>query len=431
LAANSARTQVVKYHGDLQHEDTLVLTESAYFRRLDFESPMDLKFRGDLLGKSVLFMGYSFRDVNIRLIWFKLMQMMQDIPAADRVRSYIVRMQSNPALEALDRGVGLETIVLSPGRAATDGAERVRLLSNFLMNLSLRAHPRRRTRRIFVSDALLDEVAREVASLGTYGGRIGSLDPWFKSHSMAWGRLDSAVVPPLLRERADKRRLTMMNLTLSDARSYASVLREVEPSTELTRQVVRLLAANQSRKAREIREPLAQEAGIWPKIWAHKIPIEDGQHIIAQLYEELAYQATRGADGDIVFLAELCKRIADGLLVERASKEFRAIATGLLREISRMYPSAADLKPTRQAPPDVTRLMAEVAKRREDFSPVALELPSPPDFLQDDRRERFDAFNRIVLSRSRLEPQTEAPLASDLSPASGDASALTPGLEVP
>ena len=62
--ADSEKTQIVKYHGDLRHEGTLVLTESAYYKRLDFESPMDLKFRSDILGRSVLFMGYSFRDIN-------------------------------------------------------------------------------------------------------------------------------------------------------------------------------------------------------------------------------------------------------------------------------------------------------------------------------------------------------------------------------
>src|SRR5262249_30891852 len=70
------KTQIVKYHGDMRHENTLVLTESSYYSRLDFESPMDLKFRSDILGKSVLFMGYSFSDINIRIIWFKLIRMM-------------------------------------------------------------------------------------------------------------------------------------------------------------------------------------------------------------------------------------------------------------------------------------------------------------------------------------------------------------------
>src|SRR6185295_18982593 len=117
-------TQVVKYHGDLGHDPTLVLTESQYYKRLDFESPMDLKFRSDLLGRSVLFIGYSFSDINIRVIWFKLMQMMRDVPERDRPPSYIVRLEPNPVLEALDENVGLRTIVLDPQQEAKSEEER-------------------------------------------------------------------------------------------------------------------------------------------------------------------------------------------------------------------------------------------------------------------------------------------------------------------
>jgi hypothetical protein len=137
--AESDKTQVVKYHGDLRHESTLVLTESSYYSRLDFESPMDLKFRSDLLGRSVLFMGYSFRDINIRIIWFKLMEMMKDIPAADRRASYIVRLDHNPVLEALYEAVGLHTIVLDPDGKASTTADRADILGEFLFELSLYA----------------------------------------------------------------------------------------------------------------------------------------------------------------------------------------------------------------------------------------------------------------------------------------------------
>src|SRR5207248_6931685 len=112
--ADPTQTQVVKYHGDLRYDATIVLTESQYWTRLDFESPMDLKFRSDLLGKSVLFMGYSFRDLNIRIIWFKLMRMMRDVPESDRLASYIVRFEPNLVLEQLYEAVGMKTIVIDP-----------------------------------------------------------------------------------------------------------------------------------------------------------------------------------------------------------------------------------------------------------------------------------------------------------------------------
>ena len=138
------KTQVVKYHGDLRHESTLVLTESSYYARLDFESPMDLKFRSDLLGKSVLFMGYSFGDLNIRIIWYKLMRLMKDIPAADRPSSYIVRFEPNPVLQLLYEDVGIKSIFLDPDKKAETDKKKTYLLDEFLHELATMSSPNRR-----------------------------------------------------------------------------------------------------------------------------------------------------------------------------------------------------------------------------------------------------------------------------------------------
>src|SRR5262245_51917984 len=51
-------THVVKFHGSFSDDASLVLTESNYFDRLDFESALDLKLRADTLGKSLLFVGH-------------------------------------------------------------------------------------------------------------------------------------------------------------------------------------------------------------------------------------------------------------------------------------------------------------------------------------------------------------------------------------
>jgi hypothetical protein len=61
-------TQIVKFHGDFDDDDSLVITETDYFNRLAFDAPLDVKFRSDALGKPVLFIGYSMSDLNIRLL---------------------------------------------------------------------------------------------------------------------------------------------------------------------------------------------------------------------------------------------------------------------------------------------------------------------------------------------------------------------------
>lgn len=70
--ANANNTQVVKLHGDFTSDASIVLTEADYFDRLSFESPLDIKLRSDALAKTVLFIGYSLTDLNVRLLLYKL-----------------------------------------------------------------------------------------------------------------------------------------------------------------------------------------------------------------------------------------------------------------------------------------------------------------------------------------------------------------------
>ena len=67
--------EVIKFHGTLAQPDTIVLTESSYFKRMALEAPPDQRLRADLLGNSFLFIGYSFSDTNIRYIWYRMNQL--------------------------------------------------------------------------------------------------------------------------------------------------------------------------------------------------------------------------------------------------------------------------------------------------------------------------------------------------------------------
>lgn len=66
-------TEIVKFHGDLDHPKAIVLTESDYERRLKQSTSLDRKLHADLLGRVVLFVGYSFRDPNVSYL-FRLFQ---------------------------------------------------------------------------------------------------------------------------------------------------------------------------------------------------------------------------------------------------------------------------------------------------------------------------------------------------------------------
>lgn len=100
--------QIVKFHGDYDLPESMVLAESDYYERLNFESPLDIKLRSDMLTKSILFLGYSLSDINIRLLSYKLFELWKKSPLpTERPKSYIFLSKPNPVEEKIfeDRGV--------------------------------------------------------------------------------------------------------------------------------------------------------------------------------------------------------------------------------------------------------------------------------------------------------------------------------------
>lgn len=104
--------QIVKFHGDFDNDDTIVLDESSYYDRLEFESPLDLKLRSDVLGNSILFVGYSLTDVNLRFLFYKLKKLWENSKKENvRPKSYILTHRPNPIQEAIFSQWGIEMIV--------------------------------------------------------------------------------------------------------------------------------------------------------------------------------------------------------------------------------------------------------------------------------------------------------------------------------
>ncbi len=95
------RTQIVKFHGDFVDSESIVLDESSYFERLEFEAPLDIKLRSDVLGKSVLFIGYSLSDINVRFLFYKLAKLWANSNRGDQPRSYIFSPRPNHVQKAI------------------------------------------------------------------------------------------------------------------------------------------------------------------------------------------------------------------------------------------------------------------------------------------------------------------------------------------
>ena len=75
-----AAVEVVKFHGDFNSPEQMVLSESQYMERMRLESPLDFKLRSDLLGRAVLFIGYSFRDANVAYIFHAVNRLFSLLP---------------------------------------------------------------------------------------------------------------------------------------------------------------------------------------------------------------------------------------------------------------------------------------------------------------------------------------------------------------
>ncbi len=114
-------TQIVKFHGDFDDDASLVLTETDYFDRLAFDSPLDVKFRSDAMGKTILFIGYSLSDLNIRLLLHRLWQTWSRSGyEKDRPRSYVFMPRYNPVEEAVLAHWGITMLTGDGGQDAEE-----------------------------------------------------------------------------------------------------------------------------------------------------------------------------------------------------------------------------------------------------------------------------------------------------------------------
>lgn len=88
---------LIKFHGDPAAPASLVFGTRSYEERISAsDHPLDIKLRADLLGKRLLFLGYSFQDENVR----KLFATVQRAFGGALPPSYLVAYADDLALQA-------------------------------------------------------------------------------------------------------------------------------------------------------------------------------------------------------------------------------------------------------------------------------------------------------------------------------------------
>jgi hypothetical protein len=127
-------THIIKYHGDFDDDASLVLTETDFLDRLSFDSPLDIKFRADALGRTVLFIGYSMSDPNIRLLLHSIWQTWEKSGHKDhRPPSFVFMPSSNPVQEATLAHWGITLLTPESGSCRGDA------LTTFLADIRARS----------------------------------------------------------------------------------------------------------------------------------------------------------------------------------------------------------------------------------------------------------------------------------------------------
>ncbi len=82
--------EIIKFHGDLLNPDKMVLSEADYEKRLALSTEMDYRFKSDLLNRTVLFLGYSFRDPNVSYLFRTITDQFKSNNGIQEPKAYIV-----------------------------------------------------------------------------------------------------------------------------------------------------------------------------------------------------------------------------------------------------------------------------------------------------------------------------------------------------
>jgi len=180
-----------------------------------------------------------------------------------------------------------------------------------------------------------------------------------------------------LREEVDKRLLRMLPYQ-GITEATLDVVRRLGPHEAISAWAVLVLGAQGDLRMRDARLLLLGDAEVWQKLLGIPISPEKGRQVLEGFTSELRFQATEGADQDIVFLADLTARIARDKLIADPPEWMIPHAEQLLEVGASLYPTMTSLAAKPGEPEQIKALMTEVETRAAAFNPIEIKLPELP-----------------------------------------------------
>lgn len=104
--------EVIKFHGDWDHPEAMVVTEADYEKRLKLSTALDWRLLGDALGRVILFIGYSFRDPNVSYLLRFFHELHKEHPEGN-ARAYIFVADPSDFERTLFRSRKMEIIPIN------------------------------------------------------------------------------------------------------------------------------------------------------------------------------------------------------------------------------------------------------------------------------------------------------------------------------
>lgn len=121
---------LIKFHGDTSVPESLVFGTKSYQARMNEpDHPLDIRLKSDLLGKRLMFLGYSLSDENVAKVFATVARVFKGtLPP-----SYLVAFDDNPALIETARQYQVKAVV--PLRIFPDAANHAEAFERFLQLL--------------------------------------------------------------------------------------------------------------------------------------------------------------------------------------------------------------------------------------------------------------------------------------------------------